>query len=40
MLAAVRDHLIRGSTLERVDFVLYDRHAREVFERTMAAMPD
>jgi O-acetyl-ADP-ribose deacetylase (regulator of RNase III) len=38
MLEEVRAHLGGPTTLERIDFVLFDRHALEVFERTLAEM--
>jgi O-acetyl-ADP-ribose deacetylase (regulator of RNase III) len=38
MLEEVRAHLGSPTTLERVDFVLFDRHSLEVFERTLAEM--
>jgi O-acetyl-ADP-ribose deacetylase (regulator of RNase III) len=38
MLAEVRGHLGGLTMLERVDFVLFDRHSLEVFERTLAEM--
>jgi len=39
MLAEVRDHLSGPTSLKRVEFVLFDRPALEVFEKTLAAMP-
>jgi O-acetyl-ADP-ribose deacetylase (regulator of RNase III) len=39
MLEEVRAHLSATTTLERVEFVLFDRRALEVFERTLANMP-
>jgi len=36
MLAEVRAHLGGPTTLERIEFVLFDRHSLEVFERTLA----
>ncbi len=38
MLEEVRAHLGGPTTLERIDFVLFDRRSREVFERTLAEM--
>jgi O-acetyl-ADP-ribose deacetylase (regulator of RNase III) len=38
MLEQVRAHLCGPTTLERIDFVLFDRHSLEVFERTLAEM--
>jgi O-acetyl-ADP-ribose deacetylase len=38
MLEEVRAHLGGPTTLERIDFVLFDRHSLEVFERTLAEM--
>jgi O-acetyl-ADP-ribose deacetylase (regulator of RNase III) len=38
MLEEVRVHLGSPTTLERIDFVLFDRHSLEVFERTLAEM--
>ena len=40
MLEEVRAHLGAPTTLERVEFVLFDRPALEVFERVLAAMKD
>lgn len=40
MLDEVREHLRGATTLERVNFVLFDRRSLEVFERTLAAMRD
>ncbi len=40
MLGEVRAHLNGVTTLERVEFVLFDRRALEVFERVVAAMGD
>lgn len=40
MLEEVRDHLGGPSTLERVEFVLFDNDALSVFERTLAGMKD
>jgi O-acetyl-ADP-ribose deacetylase len=40
MLEEVRAHLKGSTTLERVNFVLYDRSSLEVFERALAAMTD
>jgi O-acetyl-ADP-ribose deacetylase len=39
MLEEVRAHLSSPTTLERVEFVLFDRRALEVFERALANMP-
>ena len=36
MLEEVRAHLEGPTTLERIDFVLFDRHSLDVFERTLA----
>jgi O-acetyl-ADP-ribose deacetylase (regulator of RNase III) len=38
MLEEVRAHLSGPTTLERIDFVLFDRHSLEVFEQTLAEM--
>ena len=38
MLEEARAHLGGPTTLERIDFVLFDRHSLEVFERTLAEM--
>jgi O-acetyl-ADP-ribose deacetylase (regulator of RNase III) len=38
MLEEVRAHLDGPTTLERIDFVLFDRHSLEVFEQTLAEM--
>ena len=38
MLEEVRAHLGGPTTLERIEFVLFDRHSLEVFERTLAEM--
>jgi O-acetyl-ADP-ribose deacetylase len=38
MLEEVRAHLSGPTTLERVEFVLFDRRSLEVFERTLAEM--
>ena len=38
MLEEVRAHLRGPTTLERIDFVLFDSHSLEVFERTLAEM--
>jgi hypothetical protein len=35
MLEEVRDHLEGSTTLERVDFVLFDRRSLEVFQRVL-----
>jgi O-acetyl-ADP-ribose deacetylase len=40
MLDEVRSHLSGPTTLERVEFVLFDRRALEVFERVFAEMND
>ncbi len=40
MLEEVRGHLKGATSLERVEFVLFDAPAREVFERTLAAMTE
>jgi O-acetyl-ADP-ribose deacetylase (regulator of RNase III) len=36
MLEEVRAHLSGPTTLERVEFVLFDRHSLEIFERVLA----
>jgi O-acetyl-ADP-ribose deacetylase len=36
MLEEVRSHLSGPTTLERVEFVLFDRHSLEIFERVLA----
>jgi hypothetical protein len=38
MLEEISAHLGGPTTLERIDFVLFDRHSLEVFERTLAEM--
>ncbi len=38
MLEEVREHLSGKSTLERVEFVLFDRQSLEIFERALAEM--
>ena len=38
MLEEVRAHLSGPTTLERVEFVLFDRRSLEVFERVLAEM--
>ncbi len=38
MLEVVRAHLDGPTTLERIDFVLFDRRSLEVFERTLTEM--
>jgi O-acetyl-ADP-ribose deacetylase (regulator of RNase III) len=38
MLEEVRAHLSSRTTLERVEFVLFDRRSLEVFERVLADM--
>ena len=40
MLEEVRAHLSGPTTLERVEFVLFDRRSLEVFERALGAMND
>jgi O-acetyl-ADP-ribose deacetylase (regulator of RNase III) len=40
MLEEVRKHLNATTTLERVEFVLFDRRSLEVFERALAGMND
>ena len=40
MLEEVRDHLGAGSSLKRVEFVLFDERARGVFQRALAAIRD
>jgi O-acetyl-ADP-ribose deacetylase len=40
MLEEVRVHLGGPTTLERVDFVLFDSHSLQVFERVLAQMKD
>jgi O-acetyl-ADP-ribose deacetylase (regulator of RNase III) len=40
MLSAIRDHLQTGGSLERVEFVLYDKPALEIFERVFKEIPD
>jgi O-acetyl-ADP-ribose deacetylase (regulator of RNase III) len=37
MLEEVRAHLEGSTTLERVDFVLFDRRSLEVFERVLSS---
>src|ERR1700730_3274273 len=37
MLEEVRAHLSSRTTIERGDFVLYDRHALDVFERVLSS---
>jgi O-acetyl-ADP-ribose deacetylase (regulator of RNase III) len=38
MLAEVRDHLHGPTSLERIEFVLFDETAREIFARTLRKM--
>ena len=38
MLEEVREHLSGKTTLERVEFVLFDRRSLEIFERALAEM--
>jgi len=40
MLEEARAHLSRPTTLERVEFVLFDRRSLEIFERALAQMKD
>ncbi len=40
MLEEVRAHLCGPTTLERIDFVLFDRPSLEVFERVLEGMKD
>jgi O-acetyl-ADP-ribose deacetylase len=40
MLEAVRDHLKGSTTLKLVEVVLFDRNSLQIFERTLASMPD
>jgi len=40
MLAEVREHLRGATSLERVEFVLFDRAAEKIFEDTLAALHD
>ncbi|MGA7870028.1 MAG: macro domain-containing protein [Candidatus Binatus sp.] len=40
MLGEVRAHLGGATTLERVEFVLFDRRSLEAFERALAQMKD
>lgn len=40
MLEEVREHLKGTTSLKRIDFVLFDRHALQAFEETLAKMPD
>ena len=40
MLEEVRAHLSASTTLERVEFVLFDRRSLEIFERALAQMKD
>ena len=40
MLGEVRDHLSGPTTLERVEFVLFDQRALAAFERVLAEMKD
>lgn len=40
MLEVARDHLRGKTAIRRVEFVLFDRSAYEVFTRTLAKMPD
>jgi hypothetical protein len=40
MLEEVRAHLGGPTTLERVEFVLFDRRSLELFERALAAIKD
>lgn len=40
MMAEVREHLGGATTLERIEFVLFDQAAQRIFRDTLAAMPD
>jgi O-acetyl-ADP-ribose deacetylase len=40
MLAEVRDHLRGATSLERIEFVLYDQAALAAFERALARLKD
>jgi O-acetyl-ADP-ribose deacetylase len=40
MLEEVRAHLSGATSLQRIEFVLFDRPALEIFERAFAAMPE
>lgn len=40
MLTVVRDHLNRGSSLNRVELVLFDRATLEAFERVLSRMKE
>jgi O-acetyl-ADP-ribose deacetylase (regulator of RNase III) len=40
MLEEVRAHLSGATSLRRIEFVLFDRPALEIFERALATMPE
>jgi len=40
MLAEVRDHLTGETSLQRVEFVLFDRGVLNVFEKAFAQMKE
>jgi O-acetyl-ADP-ribose deacetylase len=40
MLEVVRDHLTGSTSVELVEFVLFDQNSLQIFERTLDAMPD
>ncbi len=40
MLEEVRDHLNRATTLELIEFVLFDEKSLQIFDRTLASMTD
>jgi len=39
MLEETRDHLLTSTSIERVEFVLFDSQSLDVFERALAALP-
>jgi O-acetyl-ADP-ribose deacetylase (regulator of RNase III) len=40
MLEVIRSHLTSGSTLERIEFVLFDESAKTAFEHVLASAPE
>jgi O-acetyl-ADP-ribose deacetylase (regulator of RNase III) len=40
MLEEIRDHLRAGTSLERIELVLFDEHGLGVFQHALAKMPD
>ncbi|HEY6395291.1 MAG TPA: macro domain-containing protein [Candidatus Binataceae bacterium] len=40
MLAEAREHLCGETSLERIEFVLFDKRSLDAFKRALAALPD